>query len=52
MHIAIQSKRKLPFDLVSRVEGIIKVEINLYQRTENGWYLRLMDTCTYELQFL
>ena len=48
MHIAIQSKRKLPFDLVSRVEGIIKVEINLYQRTENGWYLRLMDTCTYE----
>lgn len=48
MHIAIQSKRKLPFDLVSRVEGIIKVEINLYQRTENGWYLRLVDTCTYE----
>ena len=48
MHIVIQSKRKLPFDLVSRVEGIIKVEIDLYQRTENGWYLRLVDTCTYE----
>ena len=29
MNISIRSKRKLPFDLVSRVEGIIKVQKNL-----------------------
>lgn len=47
MNIAIKSKRKLPFDIVQRIEGFIKVEIDLYQRTKNGWYLRIVDTCTY-----
>lgn len=50
MNIAIRSKRKLPFDLVARIEGFIKVEIDLYQRTKEGWYLRIIDTCTYEVE--
>lgn len=50
MNIAIRSKRKLPFDLVSRIEGFIKVEIDLYQRTKDGWYLRIIDTCSYEVE--
>lgn len=50
MNIAIRSKKKLPFDLVARIEGFIKVEIDLYQRTKEGWYLRIIDTCTYEVQ--
>lgn len=48
MNIAIKSKRKLPFDIVQRIEGFIKVEIDLYQRTKKGWYFRIVDTCTYE----
>lgn len=35
---------------MQRIEGIIKVEIDLYQRTKNGWYLRIIDTCTYEIE--
>lgn len=50
MNIAIRSTRKLPFDLVSRIEGFIKVEIDLYQRNKEGWYLRIIDTCTYEVE--
>ena len=50
MNIAIKSKRKLPFDLVLRIEGFVKVEIDLYQRTKKGWYLRIIDTCTYEIE--
>lgn len=48
MKIAIQSTKELPFDIVSRVNGIITVEIDLYQKTKQGWYLRLVDTCDYE----
>lgn len=50
MNIAIESTRKLPFDPVVRIEGFVKVEIDLYQRTEKGWYLRIVDTCTYEVE--
>lgn len=50
MNIAIESTRKLPFDPISRIEGFVRVEIDLYQRTEKGWYLRIKDSCSYEME--
>ncbi len=43
--IAIQSKKELEFDSVSRIKGIITVVIDLFQRNKEGYEIRLIDRC-------
>lgn len=47
MKIEIQSKKELLFNLTNMRKGIIIVEIDIYQRSKNGWFIRIKDTCKY-----